>query len=107
MQEDRIQMLKKMLEKEPNDEFLNYALALEYHKLNKIEDAVSLLNKVIVINPSYHTAYYQLGKIFEEQDEIPEAVSQYLLGRDEAKKQNNIKAFNEFNEALIMLDYEE
>ncbi len=107
MQADRIQMLKKMLEQEPNDEFLNYALALEYHKLNKTQDAISLLNKVIAINPTYHTAYYQLGKICEEQDNVPGAVSQYLLGREEAKKQNDLKAYGEFNEALMMLDYEE
>ena len=37
--DSRLQQIQKMLESEPNDSFLNYALALEYAKANETNSA--------------------------------------------------------------------
>ena len=62
----RIEMLKAYIADDPADPFLPYALALEYVRLNKNEDAISLLEKVLNLNPDYLPAYYHLGKLYEK-----------------------------------------
>lgn len=52
-----------MLKNEPNDSFLNYALALEYGKLENVKKAIELIEALLVRDEEYLGAYYQLGKI--------------------------------------------
>ena len=40
MNTQRIDQIKEMLQNEPNDSFLNYALALEYAKANDVKKAI-------------------------------------------------------------------
>lgn len=100
----RIQYIREMLEKEPNDSFLCYALALEYAKLNDISKAIELLEELITKDSDYLGAYYQLGKYYEQSGNIPMAADCYNKGITIAKAQNNRKTLGELNEALLMLD---
>jgi len=102
----RIEELKKMLKEEPNDSFLNYALALEHSKLNELPQAIALMESVLANDNNYLGAYYSLGKLYEERGQLPEAITTYKQGIVTAKKQNNAKAQRELNEALMMLETE-
>jgi tetratricopeptide (TPR) repeat protein len=100
MKTGRLEQLQKMLLDEPEDDFLNYALALEYHKLGEALKAISIIEKLLDRNPSYLGGYYQLGKWYEEQQEMQKAGEIFEKGIAVAKQQNNRKALNELNEAL-------
>jgi tetratricopeptide (TPR) repeat protein len=102
----RIDMLLSYLEKEPNDSFLNYALALEYSKDN-IDKAIEILEKVISNDENYLGAYYQLGKYYEQRNDLLKAISIYKKGKEIAKEQMNTKTLNELCEALMMIEEEE
>lgn len=93
-----------MLEKEPNDSFLNYALAIELEKENKIPEAISLLEKILARNENYLGAYYKLGKLYETANEKQKAKQVFFHGAEVARIQKNIKALAELNEALEMLE---
>ncbi|MES2835886.1 MAG: tetratricopeptide repeat protein [Bacteroidota bacterium] len=104
VQNKRIEMLLEHLKKEPNDSFLNYALAVEYGSLNKNEEAIDLIKNLLEKNPDYLGAYYQLGQLFEKTNNIENAVATYKIGRTLAKTQDNKKAYGELTEALMMLE---
>lgn len=101
----RIDTLIGMLEKEPDDLFTNYALGIEYSnntsELNKAEEQ---FKKVLTLDPDYIPACYQLGKLFESQTKIREALTYFKKGLELARIQKNNKAINEFNEAIFLLE---
>ena len=100
----RLNQLLEMLKSEPNDSFLNYALALEYAKTDDIAKAIQLIEDLLARDEAYLGAYYQLGKYFEQINQIKNAVITYTKGASIAKQQKNNKALSELNEALWMLE---
>jgi Tfp pilus assembly protein PilF len=61
----RINKLKEFLEKDPQDSFSKYALALEYIKLNDVETGKNLFEELVRDAPNYTGTYYQLGKLYQ------------------------------------------
>jgi tetratricopeptide (TPR) repeat protein len=100
----RLEQLKQMLEQEPNDEFLQYAIVMEYIAMDEIEKAVDGLQKILQNNPNYLAAYYQLGKCYEVQTEFDKARDIYNKGIEVAQKQGQQKTLNELREALFLLE---
>jgi hypothetical protein len=100
----RISSLEQMLQAEPEDVFLNYALALEYLRdQDKKEMAEVQFRKVIQLEASYVPAYYQLGKLLESKDPLL-AIEQYRKGLDHAERKKDRKSAGEFREAIFMLE---
>lgn len=100
----RIDMLRELLGKEPEDIFLNYALGLEYVAELALNDAEKQFKKVLELDSEYIAVYYQMGKLFESQLKNEEALQYFKTGLSKAISQKNNKAVNEFNEALFMLE---
>lgn len=101
MNERRL-MVAKMLEETPRDSFLRYALALEEHKEGEIEAAIKRLKDLLVDDPGYLGAYYQLGKYLETSDH-EQAVEVYKKGIAEARLQKADKMLRELSEALLWI----
>lgn len=100
----RLEQIQEMLKSEPADSFLNYALALEYAKINDVRKAIELLEALLARDENYLGAYYQLGKYYEQLEQKNKAVETYQNGASIAQKQKNKKALGELNEALWMLE---
>lgn len=100
----RKEMIFDMLEKEPNDVFLNYALAMEHLATSDFKDAETQFKKVLDINSTYLPCFYQLGQVNEKLGNNEMAISFYKQGVGLAKSQNNTKALGELNEAIWMLE---
>lgn len=100
----RLTQIQEMLKNEPNDSFLNYALALEYAKVNNVNKAIELIETLLSKDENYLGAYYQLGKYYEQIQDLPNAISTYKKGIVIAQKIKNNKALGELNEALWMLE---
>jgi Tfp pilus assembly protein PilF len=101
-----MEQLQKMLEAEPHDSFLNYALALEHGKANDITTAIKLICEIIKRDPNYLGAYYQLGHYYELSKQIDAAIQTYKNGIQIAIQQKNRKTQMELNEALLQLEDE-
>ena len=104
MTSSRLEQLNEMLKDEPNDSFLNYALALEYAKADNIIKAIELIEALLLRDENYLGAYYQLGKYYEQLNKNEKAMDIYNKGIVISKKQNNRKTLGELNEALMMLE---
>jgi tetratricopeptide (TPR) repeat protein len=104
---NRLALMQNMLEQDPNDAFLKYAIALEYKAVGQIDPAITSLQALVVAHPDYLPTYYQLGEMLVQSDKLEEAIKIYLQGRWLAKTQQDHKTLGEINEALLLLDYEE
>lgn len=93
-----------MIENEPNDSFLRYALSLEYAKANELKKAIETIEALLTADSDYLGAYYQLGKLYEQIGNIALAIDTYKKGITIAQKQNNRKTLGELNEALLSID---
>lgn len=102
----RQELILSMLEKEPNDVFLNYALAMEYLAVADEPQAEAQLQKVLAIDAHYLPCFYQLGQLKEKQSQTDEAIGYYKQGIEMAQAQHNTKALGELKEALWMLESE-
>ena len=100
----RLELIEEMLEKNPEDTFLNYAAALELKKVGKLAQASGILEKVIERDPNYLASYYQLGKIYEAVEDLEMAIEVYKKGKILAREKNDVKALGELSEALLILD---
>lgn len=100
----RKDMVLQMLEKEPNDLFLNYALAQEYIGVNDYTNAELQLLKTLDLDLNYLPCYYQMGQVKERLGDLSGAVHFYKKGIELANAQGNRKALGELNEALWMLE---
>lgn len=104
MKNPRRDSLIEMLNKEPDDLFLNYALAVEFVAEKKYKEAENQFLKTLLLNKEYLPCYYQLGQTAEKLNNEKEALGYYHKGAELAKKQNNNKALNELNEAIWLLE---
>ena len=96
---DRIEQLKKMLTSNPNDNFMQHALALEYIKKGEDEQARILFENILTNDDSYIGSYYHLAKLLERNDEKENAIKWYELGMLKAKEAGDQHAFNELQAA--------
>jgi predicted Zn-dependent protease len=104
MEENRLEMLKKMLESDPGDAFLRYALAKEYEKLNDDNQAIRLLEALKTDEPEYTGLYYHLGKLYEKVNQADEALSTYNEGIHITKALGDLHALSELNNAKTNLE---
>ena len=66
---NRIEKLHELLQQMPGDNFLRHALALEYIKLEKDDDARILFESILNDSPDYVGSYYHLGKLLERKND--------------------------------------
>ena len=96
----RIDLLKGFLQENPNDSFSRYALALEYVKLNQLDDARREFETVRNNDPDYLATYYQLGQLYTRLGLRHEAEKTFRTGITVATKQGNGHTQSELEEAL-------
>jgi len=104
--EQRIQKLKELLEKDPNDSFSRYALALEYIGMSDLQTAIDELEHLIQRDPKYLAAYHQLGQIYGKLNRTQEAKRVYRKGIDLAQELGEEKEAKEMSEELEELEDE-
>jgi tetratricopeptide (TPR) repeat protein len=100
----RMQQLQKMLEREPNDTFLLYGLALEHKKASEFDKALEYLARVTQLDEGYCYAYHQRGLIHEIRGDIPAARQAYQDGIAAAVKKGDAHAREEIAAALSMIE---
>jgi Tfp pilus assembly protein PilF len=92
--------LRKLLERDPNDTFLIYGLALEYKKAGDLPTAIEHLDRVIALDPGYCYAYHQKGLSFEQAGDLEAARHAYRDGIAAARTKGDEHARGEIEAAL-------
>jgi predicted Zn-dependent protease len=99
----RKEKLLAMLETDPGDPFLHYALAKELLSAGETEPGVSKLRGVIDRFPEYHAAHFQLAQTLSEQGQTEEARQVTEQGILAAKQAGDAHAVSEMTGFLELL----
>ena len=100
----RIEKLLEYLKANDKNSFLQHALALEYIKIGKDNEARKLFNEILLREPTYIGSYYHLGKLLERVLDHEKAIRIYQRGMEEAKRAGDNHSFNELQGALDDLE---
>ena len=88
-----------MLKANPQDSFLQHALALEYVKMGRDADARQVFENILTQDPSYIGSYYHLAKLLERTGEKDRAIEWYEKGMQAAKAAGDNHALGELRAA--------
>lgn len=99
--ETRIERLKGFLEEDPDDPFTRFALAQEYLKDDRVEEARDLFETLVEEHPDYVGTYYHLGKLYERLGREEEAIETYDRGIEVAEEQADTHAKSELQDARM------
>jgi Flp pilus assembly protein TadD len=69
----RLEALRAMAEKKPDDAMIQYGLGIEYRKAGDNAGAAEAFRNVVRLNPDYTAAYQELGSVLAEAGERAEA----------------------------------
>lgn len=105
MSNQTIQLLKRFLEKDPNDSFTRFALAMEYNKAGFKQEAEQTYLELIAKDPSYVGTYYHLGMIYSLSGDKERARKVFDDGIQVASSVNDHHAASELRQALMELDF--
>ncbi len=105
MPNNRLQKLLGMLEQQPDDLFLKYALGMEFLGMNDTDKAEQAFREVINADEHYVPAYYQLGRMLESAKKETEAMAIFEKGLTEARLKKDRKTIQEFQSALDQLQF--
>lgn len=102
---DRAKQLLSFIQKNRNDSFSKFALALELKKggfpANKTE---ALFKDILQNDPDYVGLYFHYGAFLEDHDRKEEALSIYELGMKVAQKKQDQHALSELMNAKMQLE---
>jgi len=96
---NRIEQILEWLKENPQDEFLNYALGIEYLR-NDRPKALQIFEKLLAQTPDYLPSYYQTAQILAEDGQWQKAKQLYKAGIELSQKQQDHKTHQELRKAL-------
>jgi predicted Zn-dependent protease len=96
----RLDVLEKMVKQTP-DPFARYALALEYGKAERWDDALATFEALRAAHPDYLPMYLMAGQLLIERQRNPEARQWLQAGLELARRTGDTKAANELDAALV------
>ena len=98
-----MRQLQQMLQRQPDDPFLLYGVAMEHKKGGDAAGALEYLSRVTQKDPNYCYAYYQRGMVHESQGDTDAARTAYQEGIEAADRAGDAHARGELEAALEML----
>lgn len=101
---ERLKQIQDFLIENPQDPFLNYALAMEYVKLGMDNEALRCFERMLGDFPDYVGTYYHFGKFLERNDARDSAIEVYKKGIETARANRKMHAMSELQGALNLLN---
>lgn len=102
----RLQYLLPLLESNPKDAFVLFAIAKEYENTGDEAQALTYYLRLKETEEGYVGLYYHLGKLYERCSEVENARKAYQQGIEISKKAGDRHALSELQAALLNLDYD-
>jgi tetratricopeptide (TPR) repeat protein len=99
----RLQMLEKVTAAGQGDSFAWYALAMEYRKEQRVDEALSAFQALRERDPNYLAMYLMAGQLLIESGRTDEARGWLEQGIELARRQSESRALSELETALASL----
>ena len=101
---NKIETLKALIEKNPNNPLNIYGLANEYFKIGKFEEAIEELTIYLNLKDDEGAAYRILGEALLKLGRKEEAKEAYKKGIEAAYKHGHPGMAEEFEETLELIE---
>ena len=99
----RKEKLIVLLESDPSDPFLHYALAKEFLSEGDTDEGLRRLEEMNREFPTYHAAHFERGRALVELDRTAEAREVIVVGIEAARTEGDSHAVNEMTGFLEMI----
>lgn len=99
----RREKIEAMLVEEPDDQFLQYSLAMEFDKEGDHDRSLDLLTNLIEGDPPHIPAYFMAGQQLARIGRVEKARDVLRVGIDVARKRGDHHAAGEMSEFLMSL----
>lgn len=100
----RLTQLLEYLKESPNDSFLHYAIAQEYHKAGEFELAAEKYQYLLLHHPQYLATYYHYGSLLRKLGQKENALEMYSKGIELARELKDSHALSELQSAKLNLE---
>ncbi len=101
---NRLEQLQTLLQENPGDAFLLFAIAKEYEKIADRPQALVYYQRVVRTDPDYVGVYYHLAKLYEKIEQPEKALEIYATGMDIARRTGDQHALAELSAAKLNLE---
>ncbi len=102
----RKEQLLSLLESDPGEPFLLFALAKEFENESQAEQALAIYERLVTEHPDYIGTYYHFGKLLVLLHHADEAQLIFQNGIHKAVSVNDMHSAQELRSALDQLDNE-
>lgn len=99
----RLEQLEQMLAREPDDVFLNFALAMELAKAGRHDESLARFDRVLALNADYVAAHFHKAKTLLLLGDDAGARAELGRGIDRAGSCGDLHAKGEMEELLASL----
>jgi len=99
----REEKIRKMLDQEPDDTFLNFSLAMELAKAENWDAAMAQFDRVIEIDSGYVAAFFHKGQTLAKKGDIERAKETLTAGIARAGEVGDFHAKREMEEFIEMI----
>lgn len=103
MATNRLDILKQMVNQDPNNTFARYGLAMEYANSGQPEQAIGEFRALIQADDGYSAAYYHGGQALEKLGRLEEARELYEKGIEASTRKGDMHTRSEIEAALSLL----
>jgi len=104
MNPDRIAFFEDYLKKKPGDDFAQYALAMEYARVERYDDAFATYEALLTRNLVYSAGHFQYALLLRKQGRTEDAKARLQLGITAATRTNDAHARREMQGVLDELE---
>ncbi len=107
MEISRVEMFRKLLDKDPNNPMVLYSLGKELFKEQEYTQARKYLSQAVRNKPDYSVAYRTLGRALYELHEDAEARRIFAEGREVAERNGDLQTVKEIDVFVRRLEKRE
>lgn len=97
---DRVATFRTFIQRNPQDPFPRYGLAMELRSRGDLDGAAAAFDELIAAFPDYVPSYLMSGGVLAELGRRPEAIERYRRGIEVATKRGDAHAKKELEAAL-------
>lgn len=101
---DRIEALRKMLERNPNDARALFGLAVEHEKRSDWAEVAATLQRYLEVSEDQGNAWGRLGHALRQLGRADDARAAYRRGVEEAYRHGHPSMAAEFEETVAEMD---
>ncbi len=99
-----VEQLQELLEKEPDDPFLNFGLSMALISAGETEAALESFDRTLGLDPQYVPAHFQKGRLLADVGRMDEARETLRKGIEVARAVGDQHAEGEMNEFLSLME---